>query len=162
MNENAEKFESTVQVPALLMENRHPILKLNRHDFVWITRDQGCETALPFQVQSSWEDQQSEWVETDRGLIRISQIQASQPSEQWLSLLANQWLINAVLTQRNQVDHPSQILMIARELRILTGYQLSIIRWYLLQHREVQAVWFENRENQLLLGIEFCFLKKSK
>ena len=83
------------------------------------------------------------------------------PDERWLSVLANQWLLTAVFNRTTSPEQPPRSMVLARELRVMDGYQLAMIRWYLLQHREVQAVWFEQRETDLVLGIEFCFLKEN-
>ena len=160
MNENQVTMEYPVQVNSLWIKDRNPLFDIREGDFIWLTEDKGWETVLPFQVQSTEEMERLGLIETDQGWVRVNQVRAVRKDERWLRLLASQWLVTAVLNRKTQAEVSSQTVVSARELKILEGYQQSMIRWYLKNHREVETVWFEKQEKDILLGIQFCFLEK--
>ena len=158
MEEN--RFDLNTLIEATTIENQFGKFNVSPHDFVWITIDEQCETVLPLKVQVLQKKDNDWFIGTDQGWIKSEQIQNVISEDRWIRLTANEWLMNAVFSKSIREEKRDQTLIVAKELKILTGYQQSMIRWYLLQHKEVQDVWFEKQEHELLLGVKFCFLKK--
>lgn len=158
MDEN--RFHLNTSIETATIENQFGNFNVSPHDFVWITTDEQCKTALPLKVQVLQKKDSAWFIGTDQGWIKSKQIQNVMSEDRWIRLTANEWLMNAVFSKSIREEKRDQTLIAAKELKILTGYQQSMVRWYLLQHKEVQDVWFEKQDQELLLGVKFCFLKR--
>lgn len=154
--ESVRPFETIVD-ETLLKPKTHRCWDVNPGDFIWLKSEALVEDELPLRVSHFNEAGTACWVESEEQWIPVEAIQQVQSSTPWLKLLADQWLFSAILKWRSDIETMSErvIQISPRELKILDGYQRSMIRWFLMQHREVERVWFETLESQACLKVVF-------
>ena len=150
----------TSQPSVLTGETKQSPLTVSKPFYIWTTPDQGCQTPLPLQVLNILETESTELFQTQQGLISADVVTHTEEELSGVRLLAHQYLITAVLNQELTEGGVAYSQIPAKELKILTGYQQSLLQWYLLRHPEVQDVWLLEKNKGWKLGIKFRFFKK--
>lgn len=125
-------------------------------DFIWLKNEEGECLNQPYRVGGIHLESQCCWIQPGERWINWEQIEAFYPSQPWLKLLADQWLLTAALSG-TPVGEKKIAHFIPKELRLLDPHQKAIIKWYLRQRKDVEAVSYSlvDEQESVLIWLGF-------